>query len=995
MSTVRIQLRRGLASEWTDADTALDASGGLMLAGGEVGLETDTGTFKFGDGTTRWSDLPYALENALGDYVLVEDLGVPNGVATLNSSGKVPASQLDISELSQDAVNTALVAGTGISKTYDDDANTITLAVNATTSNISEGTNLYFTDERAQDAVNTAIVAGTNLTKSYDDNANTITISMPNDIILSGYVDADQILGNSGAIDGELTAGSLTVAGNLTINGTTTTVNSTTLVVDDPIIKIADGNSANSVDIGFAGSRTIGGTYSHTGLVKDASDGNWKLFSGVSTEPGSTVDFTTWTKDNIEVGGMYALEAQIGNVTNTEIQYLAGAGSNIKDQIDAKLATSTAASTYAPIDSPTFTGNVSGITKSMVGLSNVDNTTDANKPVSTATQTALDLKANITDQTFSGIVVLPSTTSIGNVTSTEIGYLDGVTSSVQTQLTQKTTDLENHSADTTNIHGIADTAELATKTYANSAVETHQSDTTNIHGIADTADLATKTYADSAVTTHQNDSTNIHGIADTAALVTLTGTETLTGKTIALGSNTVSGTTAQFNTAITDGDFATLAGTETLTNKTITSPSGLVKADVGLENVDNTSDASKPVSTATQTALDLKANLAGPTFTETVILPSTTSIGDVSATELGYLDGVTSAIQTQLNARLPLSGGTMTGAITLPSDPSSSLHAATKQYVDSLAEGLHVHASVVAATTGNINLATDVENGDTLDGVTLATGNRILVKNQSTTSQNGIYVVAASGAPSRATDFDSPGEIDGGDFVFVTGGTINDNSGWVQTNIVGTIGTDPIEFSQFAGAGTITAGTGITVSGNQVSIANGAITSSLILDGTIVNADINASAAIAQSKVANLTTDLAAKAPLASPTFTGTVTVAASGVAFTDGTQTKEGVPSRTPIVQKTASYALSTLTHRDSLIEVSSTSATTITVPLDSTVNYPIGTTIDILQTNTGQVTIAPVSGSVTVNATPGLKLRTQWSSCTLMKRAANTWVVYGDLTA
>ena len=144
-----------------------------------------------------------------------------------------------------------------------------------------------------------------------------------------------------------------------------------------------------------------------------------------------------------------------------------------------------------------------------------------------------------------------------------------------------------------------------------------------------------------------------------------------------------------------------------------------------------------------------------------------------------------------------------------------------------------------------------------------------------------------------------------------------------------------------------------------------------------------------------VTNSLATKAPLASPTFTGTVTVAASGIAFTDGTQTKEGVPSRTPIVQKTASYALSQLTHRDSLIEVDSTSATTLTIPLDSTVDYPIGTTIDILQTNTGQVTIAPVSGSVTVNATPGLKLRTRWSSATLLKRAANTWVVYGDLTA
>ena len=145
---------------------------------------------------------------------------------------------------------------------------------------------------------------------------------------------------------------------------------------------------------------------------------------------------------------------------------------------------------------------------------------------------------------------------------------------------------------------------------------------------------------------------------------------------------------------------------------------------------------------------------------------------------------------------------------------------------------------------------------------------------------------------------------------------------------------------------------------------------------------------------ATVTTSLGLKAPLASPTFTGTVTVAAAGVAFTDGTQTKEGVPSRTPIIAKTDSYTLSALTERDSLIEVAKATATTITIPTDATLNFPIGTSVDILQTSTGQVTIAGASG-VTVNATPGLKLRTTWSSATLFKRAANTWVVYGDLTA
>jgi hypothetical protein len=805
MSTVRIQLRRGLEADWTSADTALNSSGGLKLAGGEVGLETDTGKFKFGDGTTRWSALPYALENTLGDYVLISEIGVANGVAGLNSSGKVPASQLDISELSQDAVNTALVAGTGIAKSYDDNANTITLSLNASTSNVSEGTNLYFTDERAQDAVNTAIVAGTNISKSYNDAANTLTISMPNDIILSGYVDANQILGNSGAIDGELTAGSLIVSGNLTVNGTTTTVNSTTLVVDDPIIKIADGNSANSVDIGFAGSRTIGGTYSHTGLVKDATDGIWKLFSGVSTEPGSTVDFTTWTKDNLHVGELYADAIYMGDVSNTEIGYLNGVTSAIQTQIDSKLASSTASSTYAPLANPTFTGTVAGITNTMVGLGNVDNTSDANKPVSTATQTALDLKSPLAGPVFTGTVILPSTTSIGDVSATEIGYVNGVTSAIQTQLDQKTTDLSNHSLDSTSVHGIADTAELATKT-----------------------------YADSAVSTHQSDSTNIHGIADTAALVTLTGTETLTGKTIALGVNTVSGTTAQFNTAITDGDFATLAGTETLTNKTITSPSGLVKADVGLGNVDNTSDASKPVSTATQTALDLKANLAGPTFT-----------GTVAATNL-----------------------TLSGNL------------------------------IVNGTTTTIN-ATELSVDD---------------KN---------IVIGDVASPSDTT-------ADGGGITLK--GATDKTFNWVDA-------------------------TDSWTSSEHINLASG---KDLKVNGTAV------------------------------------ISSTAGGFIFTDGTQTLEGVPSRTPIIQKTASYTLSSLTERDDLIEMGSASPITLSIPTDATLNYPIGTSIDILQTGAGQVTIAAVTpGTTTVNATPGLKLRTQWSSCTLFKRAANTWIVMGDLSA
>ena len=99
--------------------------------------------------------------------------------------------------------------------------------------------------------------------------------------------------------------------------------------------------------------------------------------------------------------------------------------------------------------------------------------------------------------------------------------------------------------------------------------------------------------------------------------------------------------------------------------------------------------------------------------------------------------------------------------------PTLDADAATKAYVDAAVNNINVHEAVVAATTTNVNLTNAVENNDVLDGVTLSTGNRILVKNQNTASQNGIYIVAANGAPTRATDYDAAGEVSAGDFIFV------------------------------------------------------------------------------------------------------------------------------------------------------------------------------------------------------------------------------------
>lgn len=176
---------------------------------------------------------------------------------------------------------------------------------------------------------------------------------------------------------------------------------------------------------------------------------------------------------------------------------------------------------------------------------------------------------------------------------------------------------------------------------------------------------------------------------------------------------------------------------------------------------------------------------------------------------------------------------TFPGTVTLNADPTQALHAATKQYVDSVAEGLHVHASVEAATTANI---ADLEDPPaTIDGVTLTDGMRVLVKNQTTTSQNGIYVYdLATTALVRASDYNTAAEIQAGDFVFVSGGTLYGSSGWVQEETVTTLGTDPIVWTQFSGAGTYVAGNGLTLTGNSFAI-NTTVTADLSTAQTLTN----------------------------------------------------------------------------------------------------------------------------------------------------------------
>jgi hypothetical protein len=183
------------------------------------------------------------------------------------------------------------------------------------------------------------------------------------------------------------------------------------------------------------------------------------------------------------------------------------------------------------------------------------------------------------------------------------------------------------------------------------------------------------------------------------------------------------------------------------------------------------------------------------------------------AANKGYVD-------TQDALRLALTGGTMSGAIAMGSSkitglgtPTADQDAATKGYVDSIAQGIDAKASCRAATTASITLS----GAQTIDGVAVIAGDRVLVKNQTSAAENGIYV-AAAGAWVRAGDANTWNELVAA-YTFIQSGTDNGNNGYICTiSPGGTLGTTPVTWAQFSGAGQITAGVGMYKSGNTLNV---------------------------------------------------------------------------------------------------------------------------------------------------------------------------------
>ena len=278
--------------------------------------------------------------------------------------------------------------------------------------------------------------------------------------------------------------------------------------------------------------------------------------------------------------------------------------------------------------------------------------------------------------------------------------------------------------------------------------------------------------------------------------------------------------------------------------------------------------------------------------------------------------------------------------------PTDSAHIATKGYVDAARQGLDVKQSVRVASTANVVIATGLEAGDVIDGVTLVAGDRVLLKNQTTTSQNGIYVAVASGAASRSSDANGTadtGELKSGTFVFVEEGTVNFDSGFVvSTDGTIAVGTDAITWTQFSGAGSFDAGDGLSKTGTQVNVNVTANRTAITADAIDI-----ASTYVGQSSITTLGT-------ITTGVWNGTdIAVADGGTGSSTAADARAALGIQTTAGAVTTSApALARIAKQGCAAHAGGTSTTVVTHNFNN-----VNVIVQIFQVSTGEIVIGDVT--------------------------------------
>lgn len=327
--------------------------------------------------------------------------------------------------------------------------------------------------------------------------------------------------------------------------------------------------------------------------------------------------------------------------------------------------------------------------------------------------------------------------------------------------------------------------------------------------------------------------------------VKITGGEgvdvTVSGATI-----TVAGEDATSNNkgvASFSGTYFTVTAGDVAINDATTTTKGIASFNTNNFTVSSGAVSTKDITLGTSTLTNGSTTTTIAGLTELTV--DDLNLNGSSITAAGSATDISITLTPKGAGTVDVAGSRITSV----AEPTQASDAATKQYVDAVAEGLHVHASIDAATPNTLATITGgtvtYDNGTAgvgatltlendlleLDGYTLVNGDRVLVKNEATLAHNGIYVRTSAKVLTRATDYNTDAEIAGGDFVFVVNGTLYNSTGWVQIDPVSVIGTDKIEWQQFSGAGTYLPGDGLSLAGSEFNV-NLATTGGLEFSGS-------------------------------------------------------------------------------------------------------------------------------------------------------------------